>query len=653
MLRWTAQLHPMFLQCFPPREKWLKSNDHSMESGNEPTNAMPLQPVRELSPEPQVNLLFPGDTLNAAVRRENLAKMLDQELVLDVGTLLTKQYKELYEADGPLMDRRTLKRLAETMEKYGKCRLITTRVLRHTGSYEDRQFMIHPSLNLKSPELFDAIRECQRRISVYTHVPKPGIVENLEFDRIELPTSELEQPATVEKQDEAQGVSVAVSYGFLVAKFLRAKLLHMFLYDYAFQRVKMMSTEASTSNMPVSKNPWRISMDLLFYAMPLNLYLKIVGLTSVSKQFDEYLKAGHPLDVPISQLPTAIVQKIYRGQRGRLLRALRRTLEILEALGMITFGTPGEETESVEKFLQDFHLQTLVPLRDYPVVNTPLVRMCEFTNRYEVECFWAELQQLCIGDAGGTSISNYAAVNENLPPALHFITRRACWKTGYILLPEQKIALLRHVNVVTKTTPYADTEKCRAISREIGIAITHVRNFFRRCLVRWNVEVPKLQPTSQPQDAKLRPVRKIRPKPTPASLEAQNVVRSLKDRTFQQLRWLHDQRRNEANLSLVNGESPMSVLLKNQSLVNKQALAQKEHEAMIRSEDTAVVEKVQSKSSKSKIKPPPRQVNVLIQSLYSDKESAQVDVPHGNTGRFLKFYTEIPSQSIILSITRR
>lgn len=203
-------------------------------------------------------------------------------------------------------DRKTIDRILNKLQQQGhcKCMLINSPVITNFGRSRITQVVLHPSIQSLSPELLAEIHdrhrsfEMQSRGQGSSRLKNDGLVPVLKgVQRIQNPVGSDVRAVRSESMR---------ANGFVLAKMVRAKLLHCFLWDYLFSAAG--SNDALSSGKHVYEmnslqtNSKLFSLEAAIKAMPVELFLQVVGTTQKFDDMIEKCKRGLLLsDIPAEE----------------------------------------------------------------------------------------------------------------------------------------------------------------------------------------------------------------------------------------------------------------------------------------------------------------------------------------------------------------
>lgn len=239
------------------------------------------------------------------------------------------------------MDRKTIDRILKKLQEQGLCKLITVSVPAVTKYSGQKQWLVvvHPSLSLSS-ELFEKIQDRARSFDMHIHSQGTSqrkddklipVMEDLQRkDEKSIPVMEdLQKTQNLVYPSEGPGKAEAMrANGFVLAKMVRAKLLHSFLWDYLNSSPNHIGASSSEKWVNELNNPHRssklFSLEAAVKAIPVELFLQVVGSTNRYEEMIEKCKMGLRLcDLPAEEYKS-LMDTQATGRLSLIIDILRR-----------------------------------------------------------------------------------------------------------------------------------------------------------------------------------------------------------------------------------------------------------------------------------------------------------------------------------------
>ncbi|MED6172277.1 hypothetical protein PIB30_048639 [Stylosanthes scabra] len=232
------------------------------------------------------------------------------------------------EKDKSKVDRKTIDRILNKLQEHGLCKCITVHspVVTEYSKTKDCIVVVHPSISL-TPELFDAIQDRVRSFDMELRSKSMSHKKDDEsipvMEDIQRAKSNVAPDLGVSKAD------VMRANGFVLAKMIRAKLLHNFLWDYLHESASHSDPLSYLNNNPHSSSKL-FSLETAIRAIPVELFLQVVGSTQKFEEMIEKCKKG----VRLSDLSTAeyncLMDTNATGRLSKVIDILRRLKVVSE-----------------------------------------------------------------------------------------------------------------------------------------------------------------------------------------------------------------------------------------------------------------------------------------------------------------------------------
>lgn len=203
-----------------------------------------------------------------------------------------------------MMDRKTLERSLNKIQQEGNCKCIHVSVpgVTNCGRSRTTEVVLHPSVYNVSSELLTQIHDKMRRFEV--EVRKQAYVRQKKSQSVPILDNVQRIPCSMQGQPEHVGLMRA--NGFVLAKMVRTKLLHTFLWGSVcsspgWDRALIFSDHSHDLENPHSSCKL-FELNLSIRSMPLELFLQVVGSTQKFEDVHEECKSGLLLrDLPMEK----------------------------------------------------------------------------------------------------------------------------------------------------------------------------------------------------------------------------------------------------------------------------------------------------------------------------------------------------------------
>ncbi|TKY51464.1 B-block binding subunit of TFIIIC [Spatholobus suberectus] len=452
----------------------------SVEADNAPSGAFPsdvLKPFSTGSYQRYASLSFSVDNTRRANRI--LEKLKDERFILKPEI---NRWLNSFEKDkSTKVDRKTIDRILTKLQELGQVKCITVHspVISVYSRTKDCVVVVHPSMNL-SPELFDEIQDRVRSFNNYIRSKSTSYQTNDEL----IPVMEdiQKNQRVIVPDGQASKAEAMRANGFVLAKMIRAKLLHSFLWDCLHRSTSHCDALSSKkcvyelTDTPHSSSKL-FSLEANIKEMPVELFLQVVGSTQKYEEMIEKCKMG----LRLSDLPPEEYKCLMDAHAtGRL----SLVIDILRRLKLIRMVTDVQSRDRVKTPHTFTHAMELRPYIEEPISNDaaslnflsldlrPRVRH-DFilSNRDAVDEYWQTLEY-CYATADRKAAS-YAFPGS----MVHELFRFRSWASTRLMTAEQRAELLKHVTKdnLSEKISYRDSEK---IAKDLNLTLEQVLSMY-------------------------------------------------------------------------------------------------------------------------------------------------------------------------------
>ncbi|KAJ7951536.1 putative B-block-binding subunit of tfiiic protein [Quillaja saponaria] len=443
-------------------------------------------------------------------RREKriLQRLEDEKFILkpEMRSWLTSFEKD----KGTTIDRKTIDRILIKLQEQGQCKCIEINVPVMTNFSNSRsiQVVVHPSVQSLPPELLCDIQDRVRSFEV-------GIRSQCSFrqkDNGTIPVLEdIERSQNcIDSDYQAIRAGAMRANGFILAKMIRAKLLHSFLWDYVHSSVS--SSDASSSEIYEQNNPHRssklFSLEASIRAIPVELFLQVVGSTQKYDDMLQKCKMGlHLLDLPLEEYK--ILMNTHATGR------LSLVIDILRRLKLIRMVTDVQSKDGIGVPHTAFtHAMELKPYIEEPLSKDatsfsfrtldlrPRIRHdFVLSNREAVNKYWQTLEY-CYAAA-----DQKAALLAFPGSAVHEVFRYRSWASVRLMTAEQRGELLKRV-MKDDTNEKMSLKECEMIAKDLNLTLEQVLRVYydrrQQRLNKYQIEGNEYHPLGRNHDSSRR-----------------------------------------------------------------------------------------------------------------------------------------------------
>ncbi|XP_057453940.1 uncharacterized protein LOC130745606 isoform X3 [Lotus japonicus] len=475
---------PTELQELPLEHRGAVSNSKSVSLSTEAevgtSGAFPsdvLKPFSTGSSQQCASLYFTLDNTRRANRI--LERLKDERFILR--SEITRWLSSFEKSKTTKLDRKTIDRILAKLQEQGLCKCITVHspVLTEYSRTKDSTVVVHPSVSL-SPELFDDIQDKVRSFNNFIRSKSTSHQKNDELIPV-MEGIQKSQSLLIPGQRAGKAESIFAN-GFILAKMIRAKLLHSFLWDYLHSSASHDDALSSkicvnqlTNNPHSSSKPF--SLESAIKAIPVELFSQVVGCTNKYEEIVEKCKLGLRLsDLPLEEYKR-LMDTCATGRLSLVIDILRR----LKLIRMVTDLQSRDGVKSPDTFT---HVMELRPYIEEPLSNAasslnfmsldlrPRIRH-DFilSNRDAVKKYWQTLEY-CYAAANKKSAS-YAFPGSVVPE----VFRTRSWASTRLMTAEQRAELLKRLTKddLGEKISYRDCEK---IAKELNLTLEQVLSMY-------------------------------------------------------------------------------------------------------------------------------------------------------------------------------
>ncbi|XP_057527985.1 uncharacterized protein LOC130806801 isoform X4 [Amaranthus tricolor] len=496
-------------------------------------SAMPLPKSFNL----QQRQRYPSVT--SAQREKRILERLETDRIVIKPEL--QRWLESFEKDKKTkMDRKTLMHCLNKLEQEGKCKLMVFSIpgVSNFGNHREILVVLHPSVKSSANELSDQVHDKVRsfEIEVRGNVsPSKKIYSVPDLNGIGRipPKANLETQSVKSENMRANG--------FVVAKMVRTKLLHCFLWDYVNNSAT--GTEVSSLNENSHSSCQLFCFDAAIKAMPFELFLQVVG--SPLKWTDMIVKCKNGF------MLTDFPDEEYRNLMDtRATGRLSWLIDILRRLKLIRLVADERPTDAA-KIL---HAKLIYALELKPYIEEPTSMdflpqgYGSFDERMHfrhdfvlstseaVEKYWQTLEY-CYAAA------DPKAVVRAFPGSVVFeVCLYKSWTTVRIMKAEQRAELLQRIK--DQQSKKLSFQECREIAKDLNLSLEQVlRVYYDYRQQRLNRIQGDLNIQSEPQrKRKISPEERSRKHPKVNPLSDSHQVKDIekKDTRNQKFFWTEE-----------------------------------------------------------------------------------------------------------------
>ncbi|KAM3324940.1 putative protein isoform X1 [Capsicum chacoense] len=487
--------------------------------------AVPAPPRRRSYPR------YPCLTLEAtSAKREQWILQLLQEEKFLVKSDLYRRIQDLEKEKTTTTDRKTLDRCLYKLVQGGHCKIIVAYVPVLTNCNHSRriQVVLHPSVSSVSAE---EIHERFRSFETYVRTQSFYQLKKGE------PIPEMNDLARTHqsiKLNQAERAEAMRTNGFVLAKMVRTKILHIYLWKYVNSLPDCEDVLSSFKPGHDLKNPHStcklIDLNAAIKAMTLELFLQVVGSTQKFEDTVDKCKNG----VCLSDLPLLEYKHLMDIQATGRLSSLIDILRRLKLIRLVCGGHPENTADLPHTTLT--HVLELKPYIEEPVCSAgsshffhssdlrPQIRHdFVLSCKKAVEEYWNTLEYCYSASDRKAALHAFpgCAVNE--------VFLFKSWTSVRVMTADQRAELLKRV-INDGPQRKLSFKECEEIAKDLNLTFEQVLRVYhdkrQRRLTRFDrvsdagnrIQLHQGTPTLSPMKRK-RPARRKSSKHAEAGTE--------------------------------------------------------------------------------------------------------------------------------------
>ncbi|KAK1592831.1 hypothetical protein Q3G72_031099 [Acer saccharum] len=314
-----------------------------LESTATETNTSQSEKGHPALSKPRTNP-YPLLTADGLRRKQRILERLQDDKFILRAEL--QKWLDSLEDKGTTMDRKTILRILTNLRRQGHCKFlnINVPVLSNCGRSRSHEVVLHPSIQNLTDDLLSEIHDRVRSFEMQIrgqgssrwkkNYPVPVL------DGVQRTQSHV----AVKSDDKAIKLETIRANGFVMAKMVRAKLLHKFLWSYLSSSSGSDDALSSREHVPdflsTHSSCKLFSLETIIKNIPLELFSQVAGSNHKIDNTIEKCKKGSCL----SDLP---VQEYKRLMDTRASGRLSKIIDILRRLKLIRLVANGHSDDGI------------------------------------------------------------------------------------------------------------------------------------------------------------------------------------------------------------------------------------------------------------------------------------------------------------------
>ncbi|KAL9157086.1 hypothetical protein ABFS82_09G122300 [Erythranthe guttata] len=423
-------------------------------------------------------LRYPRLTVGAisSQREQHILKMLQEEKFL-IKPELHRRLESLEKERNTMMDRKTLERSLNKLQQDGHCKCIhvSVPIVTNCGRNRTTEVVLHPSVYSVPPELLTQIHDKMRSFEI--QVRKQSYTRQKKVESAQILENVQRIPSRAKLDVQLESDESLRANGVVLAKMVRAKLLHTFLWGWICNSPGWDDALSSGNHSYDVKNLHSscklFELDLAIRSMPLDLFLQVVGSPQKTEDVVEKRRTGLLLcDLSLEEYK-AVTDTRATGRLSCLIDILRR----LKLIRLVREGHAEDGASSAHAILTN--ALELKPYIEEPVSTVapsgsvfshlrPQVRHdFVLSSRKGVDEYWNTLEY-CYAAA-----KPRAALLAFPGSVAHEVFHSRSWSSASVMTAEHRTELLKRVTEDDRKKRLSLSE-CVKIAEDLNLTLEQV-----------------------------------------------------------------------------------------------------------------------------------------------------------------------------------
>nr|XP_011467426.1 PREDICTED: uncharacterized protein LOC101308114 isoform X2 [Fragaria vesca subsp. vesca] len=378
-------------------------------------------------------------------------------------------------------DRKTIDRILHKLQQLGHCKCIdiSVPVVTNLGRSRTTVVVLHPSVQSLTPELVSEIHDAWRSFEIQSR----GKCSSRWREKNSGPVPVLEDVQRTQTHLSAHRQTVSSeamrANGFILAKMVRAKLLHSFLWEYLYGSSGSNDALLSGKDVIEPKDPCStsklFSLEATMKAIPVELFLQVAGSTKNFEDMIEKCKRGLCLSDLSSKEYKSLMDSHATGRLSLVIDILRR----LKLIRMVCDHRSENGLQVHPPIISAYALE-LKPYIEEPVSKDaislrfgsldlrPRIRHdFSLSNREAVDEYWQTLEY-CYAAADPR-----AALLAFPGSCVHEVSHHRSWTKLGVMTAAQRDELLKRV-VKDDPSEKLSFKECGKIAKDLNLTLEQV-----------------------------------------------------------------------------------------------------------------------------------------------------------------------------------
>ncbi|XP_050381184.1 uncharacterized protein LOC126798301 isoform X2 [Argentina anserina] len=378
-------------------------------------------------------------------------------------------------------DRKTIDRILQKLQQLGHCKCIdiSVPVVTNLGRSRTTVVILHPSVQSLTPELVSEIHDAWRSFEVQSRGKCSSRWREKNIGSVPVLEDVQRTQTHVSAHQQTVSSEAMRANGFILAKMVRAKLLHSFLWEYLYGSSSSYDALSSAKDVSEPRDPHNtsklFSLEATMKAIPVELFLQVAGSTKNFEEMIDKCKKGLCLSDLSAEEYKSLMDTHATGRLSLVIDILRR----LKLIRMVCDHRSEDGLEVLPPIISAYALE-LKPYVEEPVSKDaislsfgsldlrPRIRHdFSLSNREAVDEYWQTLEY-CYAAADPR-----AALLAFPGSCVHEVSNHRSWTKLGVMTAAQRDELLKRV-VKDDPSEKLSFKECGKIAKDLNLTLEQV-----------------------------------------------------------------------------------------------------------------------------------------------------------------------------------
>lgn len=463
----------------PPRGSL---TDFSIENAADVSNAAPVESSSLALSTPHRRKSYqkyPCLTLTAAsARREQWILKMLQEKKFIIRSELRRELDSLEKDKQTMTDRKTLHRVLNKLQQEGHCKCISVSapVVTNCGRSRITEVILQASLDV-TPELLGQIHERLRSFEM--EIRNQGLSRLKKDQSVPILDGVQRILKNANSDVQAENSEAMRANGFVLAKMVRTKLLHIYLWNYLTGSPGWSDALSSGKHGYDLKNPHStcklFSLDMAIKAMPFELFLQVVGSAQKFEDMVEKCRRG----LYLSDLPDDEYKRMMNTRAIGRLSWIVDVLRRLKLIRLVRDGQPEDNLTDVSHATLTYAMEVKPYIEEPVSVNAPSGGGFSFDLRPQIRHDFVLSRKEAVDAYWNTLEYSYSAADSRAAllafpgSTVHEVFNFRSWASARVMTADQRAELRKRLTNVDPNEKITFKE-CKEVAKDLNLTLEQV-----------------------------------------------------------------------------------------------------------------------------------------------------------------------------------